>query len=69
METEAAGRIDELEMGKTKLSAALSEAEETIDGLNAKIAATEKSKGRMEIELVFNASILLLAFDWSCFQL
>merc|ERR1712088_996504 len=51
METEAAGRIDELEMGKTKLSAALSEAEETIDGLNAKIAATEKSKGRMEVEL------------------
>merc|ERR1719270_514424 len=51
METEAAGRIDELEMGKTKLSAALSEADETIDGLNAKIAATEKSKGRMEVEL------------------
>merc|ERR1711972_1211545 len=51
METEAAGRIDELEMGKTKLSAALSEAEETIDGLNAKIAATEKSKGRLEVEL------------------
>merc|ERR1712061_703916 len=51
METEAAGRIDELEMGKTKLSAALSEAEETIDGLNAKVAATEKSKGRMEVEL------------------
>merc|ERR1712223_124355 len=51
METEAAGRIDELEMGKTKLSAALSEAEEPIDGLNAKIAATEKSKGRMEVEL------------------
>merc|ERR1712004_486911 len=37
--------------GKTKLSAALSEAEETIDGLNAKIAATEQSKGRMEVEL------------------
>merc|ERR1711978_739336 len=51
METEAAGRIDELEMGKTKLSAALSEAEETIDGLTAKIAATGKSKGRMEVEL------------------
>merc|ERR1711936_1490056 len=50
-ETEGLGRIDELEMGKTKLSTALSEAEETIDGLNAKIAATEKSKGRMEVEL------------------
>merc|ERR1712156_174662 len=51
METEAAGRIDELEMGKTKLSAALSEADETIDGLTAKIAATEKSKARLEVEL------------------
>merc|ERR1711972_932268 len=51
METEAAGRIDELEMGKTKLSAALSEADETIDGLTAKIAATEKSKARLEAEL------------------
>merc|ERR1712156_1003277 len=51
MGTEAAGRIDELEMGKTKLSAALSEADETIDGLTAKIAATEKSKARLEVEL------------------
>merc|ERR1712079_899921 len=51
METEAAGRIDELEMGKTKLSSALSEADETIDGLTAKIAATEKSKARLEVEL------------------
>merc|ERR1712073_218115 len=50
METEAAGRIDELEMGKTKLSAALSEAEETIDTLNAKIGATEKTKGRLEVD-------------------
>merc|ERR1711952_366576 len=38
-------------MGKTKLSAALSEADETIDGLTAKIAATEKSKARLEVEL------------------
>merc|ERR1712218_383068 len=51
METEAAGRIDELEMSKAKLSSALSEAEETIDTLNAKIGATEKTKGRMETEL------------------
>merc|ERR1712045_146905 len=42
---------DELEMGKTKLSAALSEADETIDGHTAKIAATEKSKARLEVEL------------------
>merc|ERR1712203_834145 len=33
------------------LSAALSEADETIDGLSAKIAATEKSKARLEVEL------------------
>merc|ERR1719410_2715791 len=51
METEAAGRLDELEMGKAKLSSALSEAEETIDTLNAKIGATEKTKGRLEVEL------------------
>merc|ERR1712038_939757 len=51
METEAAGRIDELEMGKTKLNSALSEAEETIETLNAKIASTEKTKGRLTVEL------------------
>jgi len=51
METEAAGRLDELEMGKAKLSSALNEAEETIDTLNQKIASTEKTKGRLEVEL------------------
>merc|ERR1711971_762192 len=42
---------DELEMGKAKLSSALNEAEETIDTLNQKIASTEKTKGRLEVEL------------------
>merc|ERR1712165_640382 len=50
-ETEGLGRIDELEGSEQKLSAALSEADETIDGLTAKIAATEKSKARLEVEL------------------
>merc|ERR1712241_845061 len=50
-ETEALGRIDELEMGKTKLSSALLEAEETIDNLNQKVASAEKTRHRMETEL------------------
>merc|ERR1719333_1764347 len=50
-ETEALGRIDELEGGKAKLSSRVMEAEETIDSLNTKIAATEKSKHRLETEL------------------
>merc|ERR1719431_1760805 len=50
-ETEALGRIDELEGGKAKLGSRVSEAEETIDSLNTKIAATEKTKHRIEAEL------------------
>merc|ERR1719402_1319258 len=50
-ETEALGRIDELEGGKAKLGSRVMEAEETIDSLNTKIAATEKSKNRIETEL------------------
>merc|ERR1711981_187445 len=50
-ETEGLGRIDELEGGKQKLSARLSEAEETIDTLNQKVASTEKTKHRLEAEL------------------
>merc|ERR1719333_1879167 len=50
-ETEALGRIDELEGGKAKLNSRVNEAEETIDSLNTKIAATEKSKHRLEAEL------------------
>merc|ERR1711994_1100827 len=50
-ETEALGRIDELEGGKAKLSSRVAEAEETIDSLNTKIDATEKTKHRIEAEL------------------
>merc|ERR1719420_1131998 len=50
-ETEALGRIDELEGGKAKLSSRVMEAEETIDSLNTKIASTEKTKHRIEAEL------------------
>merc|ERR1719233_1456042 len=50
-ETEALGRIDELEGGKAKLSSRVMEAEETIDSLNTKIASTEKTKHRIESEL------------------
>jgi myosin heavy chain 6/7 len=50
-ETEALGRIDELEGNKSKLGARVNESEETIDSLNARIAATEKTKHRIEVEL------------------
>ena len=50
-ETEGLGRIDELEGSKNKLTARLAEAEETIDSLNQKIATTEKTKHRLEVEL------------------
>merc|ERR1712021_269097 len=49
-ETEGMGRIDELEGGKQKLTAALSQAEETIETLNQKVASTEKTKHRLETE-------------------
>merc|ERR1712149_74389 len=50
-ETEGLGRIDELEGSKSKLTARLAEAEETIDTLNQKVASTEKTKHRLEAEL------------------
>merc|ERR1719481_2019437 len=50
-ETEALGRIDELESNKSKLCSRVTEAEETIDSLNTKISATEKTKHRIECEL------------------
>merc|ERR1712149_16967 len=50
-ETEGLGHVEELEAGRQKLSARLNEAEETIDTLNAKVAATEKTKHRLETEL------------------
>merc|ERR1719342_944392 len=50
-ETEALGRIDELEGNRSKLGSRVTEAEETIDSLNARISATEKTKHRIEAEL------------------
>ena len=50
-DTDGLGRVEELEGSKQKISARLSEAEETIDGLNQKISSTEKSKMRLETEL------------------
>merc|ERR1711983_257171 len=50
-ETEALGRIDELDAGRQKLSARVQEAEETIETLNQKVASTEKTKHRLETEL------------------
>ena len=50
-ETEALGRIEELEGNRSKLTSRVSEAEETIDSLNTKISAAEKARHRMESEL------------------
>merc|ERR1719278_2140654 len=50
-ETEALGRIDELEGGKSKLSAKVAEAGEHIENLNSKISSAEKSAARMNSEL------------------
>ena len=50
-ETEGLSRIDELDGCKTKLHARISEAEETIESLNQKVAATEKTKHRLDTEL------------------
>ena len=50
-ETEGLARIDELEGSRQKLTARLTEAEETIESLNQKVAGTEKTKHRLEGEL------------------
>merc|ERR1712226_1673170 len=50
-ETEGLGLVEELESSRTKLSARLNEAEETIETLNQKVASTEKTKHRLETEL------------------
>ena len=50
-ETEALGRIDELEGNKTKLGSKVIEADETVESLNAKIASCEKTKQRLDTEL------------------
>merc|ERR1711992_147077 len=50
-ETEGMCRVDELDMSRNKLMARISEAEETVESLNVKIANGEKSKGRMQSDL------------------
>merc|ERR1711937_642431 len=50
-ETEALGRIEELEGGRVKLASRVNEAEESIDNLNAKIASAEKAKNRLDAEI------------------
>merc|ERR1719430_2789167 len=50
-ETEALAKIDELEGSRAKLNNRVAEAEETVESLNTKISATEKSKHRLESEL------------------
>merc|ERR1712213_53955 len=50
-ETEGMGRVDELEMSRSKLMARISEAEETVESLNVKIANSEKSRARMRSDL------------------
>ena len=50
-ETEGLGRVEELEGSKQKITARLSEAEETVDSLNQKISSTEKSKHRLAAKL------------------
>merc|ERR1711892_341974 len=50
-ETEALGRIDELEGSKAKLCNRVAEAEETLESINTKISATEKSKHHLDAEL------------------
>merc|ERR1739844_305585 len=50
-ETEGMGRVGELDMSRNKLMARISEAEETVESLNVKIANGEKSRGRMQSDL------------------
>merc|ERR1719420_948858 len=50
-ETEGMGRIDELEMGRGKLQSRITEAEETVESLQVKIANSEKSRARMQTDL------------------
>merc|ERR1712079_511688 len=50
-ETEGMGRVDEMDMSRNKLMARISEAEETVESLNQKVATTEKTKHRLEAEL------------------
>jgi len=50
-ETEAVAKAEELEMSKMKLQARLTEAENTIENLNAKLAQIEKAKQKLGSEI------------------
>merc|ERR1711973_287775 len=50
-ESEAVAKAEELEMTKMKLVARFTEAEGTIQNLNAKLGQVEKAKGKMQAEL------------------
>merc|ERR1719215_2504097 len=49
-ETEAVAKAEELEMSKMKLTARLTEAEATIQNLNAKLHQLEKSRGKVQVD-------------------
>merc|ERR1711915_566091 len=57
-ESEAVAKAEELEMTKMKLVARLTEAEGTIQNLNAKLHQVEKSKGKLQGELEETANAL-----------
>ena len=50
-ETEGMGRVDELEGSRMKLQARITEAEETVESLQVKIANSEKSRARLQGDL------------------
>merc|ERR1712198_95854 len=50
-ETEALGRIDELEGNRAKLNQRVAEAEETIEALTTKVSMSEKTKARLDTDL------------------
>merc|ERR1712170_238506 len=50
-ETEALGRIDELEGNRAKLNQRVAEAEETIEAMTTKVSMSEKTKARLDTDL------------------
>merc|ERR1712241_534838 len=50
-ETDAVGKAEELEMTKMKLTARLTEAETTIENLNAKYAQIDRARGKIHAEI------------------
>merc|ERR1712141_217866 len=50
-ETEGLGKAEELEMSKMKLQARLSEAQGTIEQLNAKLSQLDKAKAKIQADI------------------